>query len=107
MLLANVPNGAAVLDHHKPNQSGLRYFPLALYEIGLCHYGRKDPYKTIEIASENLLDAMDKARKALAPNIVQHICHVRTRPNPEFIEEQNRWLLIRQFKTTTNSQISQ
>lgn len=89
--------GGAMFDDLKciVANSSTRYFPTGLYEIGLCHYGRKEPYKTIEVAAENIRDAMDKGRKELAPTTVEHICHVGTRPNPEFTEEQARWISIR------------
>lgn len=86
--------------------SVLRYFPTALYEIGCCHYGHRAPYRVIEIAAENLLDAMNRGRKQLAPTTVEHICHVGTKPNPEFIQEQARWCAIRDEKMAVDSDLN-
>jgi hypothetical protein len=73
----------------------LRYFPLALYTFGCCHYGHKEPYRSGEVAADNLTDAWRKARAELAPGPTEHICYVGTKPNPAFIQEQARWVALR------------
>jgi hypothetical protein len=79
----------------QPDPMALRYFPLALYTFGCCHYGHKEPFRTGEVAADSLLDAWRKARVALSPGPTEHICHVSTKPYPEFFQEQARWVALR------------
>lgn len=69
----------------------LRYVPLAIYTFGYCHYGHTTPYRTTEVAADCLDDAWRMAR--LGPQIgsTEHLCHVATKPNPAFMQEQARW----------------
>lgn len=63
----------------------LHYIPVAEYTIGLCHYGHKEPYKTIEVKADSMQQAMEEGRKLLKPSTVEHICNVATRPNPDHV----------------------
>lgn len=76
----------------------LRYVPTGLYTFGICYYGHHgDPYKTVEVAADNIHDARKKAFEALKPSTVESVCYVNTKPNMEFVEEQERWLKARGF----------
>lgn len=78
--------------------SVLRYFPTAVYTFGLCYYGHHgNPYKTVEVIADNRQDAEKKAWRELKPSIVESICYVETKPNQEFIDEQERWLKARGY----------
>lgn len=61
----------------------LRYIPVAEYDIGLCHYGNTEPYKTVTVKADSLQKAMADGRELLKPSSVDHVRHVATRPNPE------------------------
>lgn len=61
----------------------LRYIPVAEYDIGLCYYGKTEPYKTVTVKADSLQKAMEDGRKLLKPSTVEHVRHVATRPNPE------------------------
>jgi hypothetical protein len=63
----------------------LRYIPVAEYTIGCCYYGKKEPYKTVNVKADSLSVAMAKGRDILKPSTVEHICHVETRPNPDHV----------------------
>lgn len=63
----------------------LKYIPVAEYTIGCCYYGKKEPYKVVDVKADSLAGAMTKGRKLLKPSTVEHICHVETRPNPEHV----------------------
>jgi hypothetical protein len=73
----------------------LKYFGIGLYVIGCCHYGHTEPYRTVEVVADSLCQAMEIGRAKLSPSLVEHICHVSTRPNPEFQREQSRWAALR------------
>ena len=62
-----------------------RYIPVAEYEIGICHYERTIPYKTVRVTADSMAEAMNKGHKELKPSQVQHVRHVATRPNPEYV----------------------
>lgn len=64
----------------------LRYIPVAIYEVGLCHYGHRESYKTVEVAADDKMKALRLAHPLLKPNTVEHIDIVGVRPNPEHIE---------------------
>jgi hypothetical protein len=72
--------------------SVLRYVPLALYTFGCCHYGHTAPYRTGEVAADSLPAAWSKARLELKPSSTEHLCHVDTKSNPAFEQEQDRWI---------------
>lgn len=65
--------------------SEFRYIPIAEYDIGLCYYGKTEPYKTVTVKADSLQKAMEDGRKVLKPSIVEHVRHVATRPNPEHV----------------------
>lgn len=62
------------------------YIPTAEYDIGLCHYGKTEPYKTVTVKADSRQQAMAEGRKRLQPSLVEHICYVATRPNPDYLE---------------------
>ncbi|MCK9987766.1 MAG: hypothetical protein AzoDbin1_04238 [Azoarcus sp.] len=63
----------------------LKYIPVAEYTIGCCHYGKQEPYKTVDVKADSLAVAMAEGRKLLKPSTAEHLCHVETRPNPEHV----------------------
>lgn len=63
----------------------LKYIPVAEYTIGCCHYGHKEPYKTVDVKADSLQVATVKGRALLNPSIIENVCHVETRPNPEHV----------------------
>ncbi len=66
--------------------SAARHVPVALYTIGLCHYGAKTPFKTVEVAADSARLAMTQAWIALQPSHIQTVHHVSRRPNPAHAE---------------------
>lgn len=66
-------------------KSILRYIPIAEYVIGCCHYGHHGkPFKTVAVKADSLSEAMFKGARLLEPTIAQSICHIETRPNPNY-----------------------
>lgn len=67
--------------------SAARRVPVALYTIGLCHYGAKTPFRTVEVAADSARLALTQAWIALQPSHIQTVCQVLMRPNPAHAEE--------------------
>ncbi len=61
-----------------------KHIPLAIHTIGVCHYNHKEPYKTIDIAHDDKMIAIQEARKILAPTTVEHLKYEGCRPNEEY-----------------------
>lgn len=64
----------------------MRYIPIAEYTIGICHYFHTEAYKTVDVKADSMAQAMTLGSKLLQPSTVEHICHVATRPNPDYLE---------------------
>lgn len=62
-----------------------RYVPVAEYEIGCCYYGHAKPFKTMKVKADSLEEAMILGRKLLTPSTVQHVVHISTSPNPDYL----------------------
>lgn len=67
-----------------------KYIPNGIHTVGLCHYGHKEPYKTVDVLSDNKQKAMEEGRKLLNPSTVEHIVYVGSKPNEAFSEHQNK-----------------
>ena len=52
--------------------------------VGLYHYRKEEPYKTVDVAEDNILKAKQKGRKALNPNTVEHVKYINCKPNEEY-----------------------
>ena len=66
--------------------SHLQYIPVALYTVGVCHYGHKEPYRTVEVEADNRNIAWGLGRVELQPSINESICVVGFKPNPRYLE---------------------
>lgn len=81
--------------NHPPFEGCVKYMPIdsldlrpipkhierAIYEIGLCHYNHKSPYKTADVPADNKEQAMKKGRLVLNPSVTEHIVMVGVKSN--------------------------
>lgn len=67
-----------------------KYVARAIHTIGLCHYGHNEAYKTVDVAEDNEIKAMEKGRKLLNPSPTEHIKHLGIKSNEEYDNNQNK-----------------
>lgn len=56
-----------------------------LYDIGLCHQGRTESYKTVTVKADSRQKAIDDGRKLLSPSTWESVRYVATRSNPDYV----------------------
>lgn len=80
------------------------YIPAGEYDIGLCHYGKTEPYKTVTVKADSRQQAMAEGRKLLSPSTVERVCHVATRPNPDYVATNGLplWVEIARYEKEKN-----
>lgn len=60
-----------------------RYIPIAIYTVGIYHYGAKVPFKTIDVLADSYDKALSDGRKTLRPSTVQRINIIDVNVNPD------------------------
>lgn len=66
-----------------------KYIARSIHTIGLCSYGKQEPYKTVDIEEDNKLKAIEKGRKLLNPNSVEHVIYLESKSNEEYDKHYN------------------
>lgn len=62
-----------------------RYIPIAIYTVGIYHYGAKVPFKTIDVLADNYNKGLSDGYKILRPTTVQHVKVIEVNVNPDLL----------------------
>lgn len=61
-----------------------KHIARAIYTIGLCHYGKQSPYKTVEVEADDKSKAITNGRAILQPSLVEHVMYVSCKANEAY-----------------------